>query len=253
MDIEIIPCLNDNYSYLIKDDQTNTVAIIDPSEFGPCDEKINQKYKKLDFILNTHHHFDHVGGNTELKKKYSSKIFGFEKDKKRIPAIDVLLKDGQEFRIGGLNFRTIFIPGHTLGHIAFYLEKEKIVFTGDTLFSLGCGRIFEGTYQQMFDSLNKIKSLPGDTEIYCGHEYTNNNLEFCLKFNPNNNYLKEKEKIIKAKIKEKKPTIPTTIKDEIQTNIFLRYDDLDVKNTLNLKNAPDLEIFKKLRDLKDNF
>jgi hydroxyacylglutathione hydrolase len=253
MDIEIIPCLNDNYSYLIKDDQTNTVAIIDPSEFGPCDEKINQKYKKLDFILNTHHHFDHVGGNTELKKKYSSKILGFEKDKKRIPSIDVLLKDDQEFRIGSLNFRTIFIPGHTLGHIAFYLEKEKIVFTGDTLFSLGCGRIFEGTYQQMFDSLNKIKSLPGDTEIYCGHEYTNNNLEFCLKFNPNNNYLKEKEKIIKTKIKNKKPTIPTTIKDEIQTNIFLRYDDLDVKNTLNLKNAPDLEIFKKLRDLKDNF
>ena len=253
MDIEIIPCLNDNYSYLIKDDQTNTVAIIDPSEFGPCDEKINQKYKKLDFILNTHHHFDHVGGNTELKKKYSSKILGFEKDKKRIPSIDVLLKDDQEFRIGNLNFRTIFIPGHTLGHIAFYLEKEKIVFTGDTLFSLGCGRIFEGTYQLMFDSLNKIKSLPGETEIYCGHEYTNNNLEFCLKFNPNNNYLKEKEKIIKAKIKEKKPTIQTTIKDEIQTNIFLRYDDLDVKNTLNLKNAPDLEIFKKLRDLKDNF
>ena len=102
-----------------------------------------------------------------------------------------------------------------MGHIAFYLEKEKIVFTGDTLFSLGCGRIFEGTYQQMFDSLNKIKRLPGDTKIYCGHEYTNSNLEFCLKFNPNNNYLKQKEKIIKAKIKEKKPTIPTTIKDEI--------------------------------------
>jgi len=253
MEIEIIPCLNDNYSYLIKDNQTNTVAIIDPSEFGPCDEKINQKYKKLDFILNTHHHFDHVGGNSELKKKYSSRILGFEKDKKRIPAIDVLLKEGQEFRIGSLNFKTIFIPGHTLGHIAFYLEKEKIVFTGDTLFSLGCGRIFEGTYQQMFDSLNKIKRLPGDTKIYCGHEYTNSNLEFCLKFNPNNNYLKEKEKIIKAKIKDKMPTIPTTIKDEIQMNIFLRYDDLDVKSTLNLKNAPDLEIFKKLRDLKDNF
>ena len=253
MEIEIIPCLNDNYSYLIKDNQTNTVAIIDPSEFGPCDEKINQKYKKLDFILNTHHHFDHVGGNSELKKKYSSRILGFEKDKKRIPAIDVLLKEGQEFRIGSLNFKTIFIPGHTLGHIAFYLEKEKIVFTGDTLFSLGCGRIFEGTYQQMFDSLNKIKRLPGDTKIYCGHEYTNSNLEFCLKFNPNNNYLKENEKIIKAKIKDKKPTIPTTIKDEIQMNIFLRYDDLDVKSTLNLKNAPDLEIFKKLRDLKDNF
>ena len=253
MDIEIIPCLNDNYSYLIKDIQTDTVAIIDPSEFGPCDKKINQKYKKLDFILNTHHHFDHVGGNAELKKKYSSKILGFEKDKKRIPEIDVLLNDGQEFKIGNLSFKTIFIPGHTSGHIAFYFKKEKIVFTGDTLFSLGCGRVFEGTYQQMFNSLNKIKNLPEDTKIFCGHEYTKKNLEFCLKFNPNNHYLIDKEKEIEAKIKSKKPTIPSTLKDEIRTNIFLRCDDHDIKATLNLKKASDLEIFTKLRDLKDNF
>ena len=253
MNIEIIHCLNDNYSYLIKDNQTNTVAIIDPSEFGPCEEKIDQKYKKLDFILVTHHHFDHVGGNTELKKKYGSKILGFEKDKKRIPGIDILLKDGQDFKIGNLDFKTIFIPGHTSGHIAFYFKKEKVVFTGDTLFSLGCGRVFEGTIKQMFESLNKIKSLPGDTKVYCGHEYTKNNLEFCLKFNPGNNYLKDKEKFIETSIREKKPTIPSTVADEIKTNIFLRYDDLDVKNVLNLKNASDLEIFAKLRDLKDNF
>ena len=253
MDIEIIPCLNDNYSYLLKDNQTDTVAIIDPSELGPCVKKINQKYKKLDFILNTHHHFDHVGGNVELKKKYGSKILGFEKDKDRIPKIDILLKDEQEFKIGNLNFRTLFIPGHTSGHIAFYLEKEKVVFTGDTLFSLGCGRVFEGTYQEMFNSLDRIKNLPGDTKVYCGHEYTKNNLGFCLKFNPNNNYLKDKEKALEAKIKNGEPTIPSTVKDEIQTNIFLRYDDLDVKDTLNLKNASDLEIFTKLRDLKDNF
>ena len=215
-------------------------------------KKINEKYKKLDFILNTHHHFDHVGGNVELKK-YSSKILGFEKDKKRIPAIDVLLKDGQEFKIGSLDIKTIFIPGHTLGHIAFYLEKEKVIFTGDTLFSLGCGRVFEGTYVEMFNSLNKIKSLPEDTKIYCGHEYTKNNFEFCLKFNPNNDHLRDKQKEIDLKIKEGKPTIPSTIKEEIKTNIFLRYDDLDVKDTLNLKNASDLEIFTKLRDLKDNF
>ena len=253
MKIEIIPCLNDNYSYLIKDDQTDTVAIIDPSEFGPCDKKINQNYKRLDFILNTHHHFDHVGGNADLKKKYDSKILGFEKDKKRIPEIDILLKDDQEFKVGNLKFKTLFIPGHTLGHIAFYFEKEKVIFTGDTLFSLGCGRVFEGSYKQMFDSLNKIKNLPGDTKIYCGHEYTKNNLEFCLKFNPNNNFLKDKEKVLDAKTKVGKPTIPSTIKDEIQTNIFFRYDDLDVKDALNLNNASDLEIFTKLRDLKDNF
>ena len=253
MEIEIIPCLNDNYSYLIKDDQTDTVAIIDPSEFNPCDRKINQKYKKLDFILNTHHHFDHVGGNAKLKKKYGAKILGFERDKKRIPEIDLFLKDEQEFKIGNLIFKTLFIPGHTSGHIAFYLEKEKVVFTGDTLFSLGCGRVFEGTYQEMFNSLNKIKSLPGNTKIYCGHEYTKNNLRFCIKFNPNNNYLKDKKKVLDAKAKDGKPTIPSTVKEEIQTNIFLRYDDVDVKDALNLRNASDLEIFTKLRDLKDNF
>jgi hydroxyacylglutathione hydrolase len=253
MDIDIISCLDDNYSYLIKDDQTNVVAIIDPSQFDPCDKKIVQKYKKLDFILNTHHHFDHVGGNEELKKKYGSKILGFERDKKRIPSIDILLKDGQKFKIGNLNFKTIFIPGHTSGHIAFYLEKEKVIFTGDTLFSLGCGRVFEGTYQQMFNSLNKIKNLPEDTKIYCGHEYTKSNLGFCLKFNPNNKYLKDKERVIEEKINDGKPTIPSTIKDETQMNIFLRYDDSDVKDALNLQNASDLEIFTKLRDLKDNF
>ena len=253
MDIEIISCLNDNYSYLIKDYQTNTVAIVDPSEFGPCDKKINQKHKKLDFILNTHHHFDHVGGNAELKKKYGSKILGFEKDQKRIPSIDILLSDGQEFKIGSLSFKTIFIPGHTLGHVAFYFEKEKVIFTGDTLFSLGCGRVFEGTYQQMFDSLNKIKNLPEDTKVYCGHEYTKNNLDFCLQFDPSNKHLIDKKKVIIKNLKERKPTIPSTIKDEIQTNIFLRYDDLNVKGLLNLKNASDLEIFTKLRDLKDNF
>ena len=253
MIIETIPCLKDNYIYLIKVEKTNTVAIIDPSEFNPCDKIINQKYKKLDFILNTHHHFDHVGGNIELKKKYGSEILGYGEDKKRIPEIDILLKENQEFKIGDLNFKTIFIPGHTSGHIAFYLKREKIIFTGDTLFSLGCGRVFEGTYQQMFESLNKIKNLPGDTKIYCGHEYTENNLKFCLKFNPNNKYLKDKEKIIEKMSKEKKPTIPSTIKDEIQTNIFLRYDDPDIKSTLNLGKASDLEIFTKLRDLKDNF
>ncbi len=253
MNIEIIPCLNDNYSYLIKDEKTNTVLIIDPSEFGPCDKKIIQKYKKLDFILNTHHHFDHIGGNAELKKKYDSKILGFEEDRDRIPKIDILLKDGQEFKAGSLDFKTLYIPGHTSGHIAFYLEKEKTIFTGDTLFSLGCGRVFEGTYKEMFDSVNKIKNLPGDTKIYCGHEYTKNNLDFCLKFDPNNTYLKEKKKIIEAKIKAKKPTVPSTIKEEIQTNIFLRYNNLDIKKALNLENSSDLEIFTKLRDLKDNF
>jgi len=253
MKIEIIPCLNDNYSYLIQDEISNTVAIVDPSEFIPCDTIISKNYKKLDFILNTHHHYDHVGGNEELKKKYNSKVLGFENDKNRIPQIDTVLKDNQEFKIGTLNFTTIFIPGHTRGHVAFYFKKERVVFSGDTLFSLGCGRVFEGTYKQMFQSLNKLKNLPGETKIYCGHEYTFKNLEFCLKFNPNNDFLKKKKDDIKLSLKNKKPTIPSTIADEIKANIFFRVNDPDVKKAINLENSPDIEIFTKLRDLKDNF
>ena len=253
MKIEIIPCLNDNYSYLIHDEISNTVAIVDPSEFIPCDTIISKNYKKLDFILNTHHHYDHVGGNEELKKKYNSKVLGFENDKNRIPQIDTVLKDNQESKIGTLNFTTIFIPGHTRGHVAFYFKKERVVFSGDTLFSLGCGRVFEGTYKQMFQSLNKLKNLPGETKVYCGHEYTFKNLEFCLKFNPNNDFLKKKKNDIKLSLKNKKPTIPSTIADEIKANIFFRVNDPDVKKAINLENSPDIEIFTKLRDLKDNF
>ena len=253
MKIEIIPCLNDNYSYLIHDEISNTVAIVDPSEFIPCDTIIGKNYKKLDFILNTHHHYDHVGGNEELKKKYNSKVLGFENDKNRIPQIDTVLKDNQEFKIGTLNFTTIFIPGHTRGHVAFYFKKERVVFSGDTLFSLGCGRVFEGTYKQMFQSLNKLKNLPGETKVYCGHEYTFKNLEFCLKFNPNNDFLKKKKDDIKLSLKNKKPTIPSTIADEIKGNIFFRVNDPDIKKAINLENSPDIEIFTKLRDLKDNF
>ena len=253
MKIEIIPCLNDNYSYLIHDQISNTIAIVDPSEFTPCDTIINKNYQKLDFILNTHHHYDHVGGNEELKNKYNSKVLGFENDKNRIPHIDKALKDNQEFRIGTLDFTTIFIPGHTRGHVAFYFKKEKVVFSGDTLFSLGCGRVFEGTYRQMFQSLNKLKNLPGETKVYCGHEYTFKNLEFCLKFNPNNNFLKKKKNNIELSLKNKKPTIPSTIIDEIKANIFFRVNDPDVKKAINLENSSDIEIFTKLRDLKDNF
>ena len=253
MNIEIIPCLNDNYSYLIYDKHSDIVAIIDPSEFEPCDKAIKKNYKKLDFILNTHHHYDHVGGNEDLKKKYNSTVLGFEDDKNRIPGIDKIIKDNQEFKIGSLNFTTIFIPGHTKGHIAFYQKEAKVIFTGDTLFSLGCGRVFEGTYEQMFTSLNKLKNLPKDTKIYCGHEYTLKNFEFCLKYNPDNNFLKKRENKIKSNLKSNIPTVPSTIGEEIKTNIFFRYDDPDVKKAINLENSSDIEIFTKLRDLKDSF
>ena len=252
MNIEIIPCLNDNYSYLIFEKESNTVAIVDPSEFYNCD-KIIQKYKKLDFILNTHHHLDHVDGNLRLKKKYDSKVLGFDLDKNRIPGIDIFLKENQKQKIGNLEFEVIFVPGHTKGHVAFYFKKEKIIFTGDTLFSLGCGRVFEGTHKEMFSSLNKIKNLPLDTKLYCGHEYTKSNLKFCLAYDPKNILLKEKAKDIEKKLKNKLPTIPTTIDEEIKMNIFFRCDDPSVRQALNMKASSQEEVFVKLRDLKDSF
>jgi hydroxyacylglutathione hydrolase len=253
MNIEIITCLDDNYSYIIYEEKTNTVAIIDPSEFGPCDEVINKKYKKLDYILNTHHHYDHVGGNEKLKKKYGSTVLGFEGDKDRIPFVDKFLHDNQNFNIGNMSFLVIFIPGHTTGHVAFYSKNEKIIFTGDTLFSLGCGRVFEGTNEQMFNSLNKFKKLPPDTKIYCGHEYTKKNLEFCIKYEPNNKYLKKKKDWVNTKIKSGLPSIPVSLEEELRTNIFLRCNEQEVKIALNLNNSSEQEIFTKLRDLKDNF
>ena len=252
MIVEIIPCLSDNYSYVIREKETNTISIVDPSEFEACDKVLN-KYKKLDFILNTHHHIDHVGANLKLKKKYNSKILGSNSDKDRIPGIDIFLIENQKQKIGNLEFEVIFIPGHTKGHIAFFFRKEKIAFTGDTLFSLGCGRIFEGTYKEMFNSLNKIKNLPLETKIYCGHEYTKSNLNFCLAYDPENIHLREKEIDIQKKLDSNEPTIPSTLSDEIKTNIFLRCDDPDIKHNLGLEDSSEVEVFSKLRDLKDTF
>ena len=239
MKIEIIKCLQDNYSYLIIDESNKNACVVDPSEAKPIIDYIEKDDIKLKYILNTHHHYDHVGGNIELKKKYGSNVVGFKGDKDRIPEIDILVEDGKIWKKENFEANIYHIPGHTSGHIAFHFFKEKKIFTGDTLFSLGCGRIFEGTYEQMFESLNKIKKLPKNTEIFCGHEYTLQNSNFCITHDPNNFKLKNRIVEIKQKIKNNLPTIPTTLENEIECNIFLK--------------AENLERFSKLRDLKDNF
>ena len=239
MKIEIIKCLQDNYSYLIIDESNKNACVVDPSEAKPIIDYIEKNNIKLKYILNTHHHYDHVGGNTELKKKYGSNVVGFKDDKDRIPEIDILVEDGKIWKKENFEANIYHIPGHTSGHIAFHFFKEKKIFTGDTLFSLGCGRIFEGTYEQMFESLNKIKKLPKNTEIFGGHEYTLHNSNFCIINDPNNSKLKNRIIEIKQKIKNNLPTIPTTLENEMECNIFLK--------------AENLERFSKLRDLKDNF
>ena len=199
------------------------------------------------------HHYDHIGGNQELKKKYNSKIVGFKEDRSRIPGINEFVENNQIWKADNFEAKIFHVPGHTSGHIAYHFYKEKKIFTGDTLFSLGCGRIFEGTYEEMFNSLNKIKNLPPDTKIYCGHEYTNSNLNFCLKHDPKNTNLRDKKIDIEKKLNSNQPTIPSTIAEEIKTNIFLRCDDPEIKHNLGLKDSSDVEVFSKLRDLKDSF
>ena len=253
MQIYPIPCLSDNYAYIINDNSSQTVGVVDPSEASPIISFLKEKKLKLNYILNTHHHFDHIGGNNELKKFYNAQVVGFAGDKHRIPGIDITLKDNEKWIFGNSKVKILHIPGHTLGHICFFFEKEKIVFTGDTLFSLGCGRIFEGDHKQMLESLNKIKKLPKNTKIYCGHEYTYKNAEFCMKYEPDNINLKKKFEQIKKLRSQNIPTIPTSLEDELNSNIFLRCDQKDLKIKLNMGNCEDYKVFKKVRDLKDSF
>ncbi len=239
MEVEIISCLKDNYSYLVIDKGNNSACVIDPSESEPIIEIIEKKKVNLKFILNTHHHYDHVGGNEILKKKFGAKIIAFKDDKNRIPFVDILLEDNEIWKNLNFEFKVFHIPGHTSGHICFYFYKDNIVFSGDTLFSLGCGRIFEGTYEQMYYSLNKFKELPKETKVYCGHEYTLQNSVFCATYDKNNDELNKKILEVKSKRDRNLPTIPSTIGEELACNIFLR--------------AKNLKDFSKLRDLKDNF
>ena len=236
--VETIRCLEDNFSYILID-QNKNACVIDPSESEPIINFVEKNNIKIKYILNTHHHFDHIGGNKEIKKKYNAKIVAYKNDLHRIPDVDISLKNNQIWTAENFKSKIIHIPGHTNGHICFFFENEKIAFTGDTLFSLGCGRIFEGTYEEMFSSLKKLKGLPKETKIYCGHEYTLKNSEFCLKYDKNNKRLQKKINEIKNKVNNNIPTVPSTIDDEIACNIFLR--------------AKTLGEFSKLRDLKDNF
>jgi|TARA_B100001029_G_scaffold123254_1_gene102560 hydroxyacylglutathione hydrolase len=236
--VETIRCLEDNFSYILID-QNKNACVIDPSESEPIINFVEKNNIKIKYILNTHHHFDHIGGNKEIKKKYNAKIVAYKNDLHRIPDVDISLKNNQIWTAENFKSKIIHIPGHTNGHICFFFENEKIAFTGDTLFSLGCGRIFEGTYEEMFSSLKKLKELPKETKIYCGHEYTLKNSEFCLKYDKNNKRLQKKINEIKNKVNNNIPTVPSTIDDEIACNIFLR--------------AKTLGEFSKLRDLKDNF
>jgi hydroxyacylglutathione hydrolase len=247
--IEIVPCLSDNYAYLIKDGEH--CAVLDPSEAAPVREALEKLGWRPQFILNTHHHNDHVGGNLALKETTGAQIVGPGKDKARIPGIDIGVDEQSGWSFAGQPVRILEVPGHTRSAITFVMENNA--FTGDTLFAMGCGRLFEGDPPMMWASLSKLMALPDATRIYCGHEYTESNGRFALTIEPGNAELVKRVADVKAMRAEKRPTIPSTMGLEKQTNPFLRPQSAEIRQTLGMETKSDTEVFGEIRRRKDNF
>ena len=253
MQIALVPLLTDNYGYLLHEPTSGETGIVDPSEAAPVLAAARERGWRLTHILNTHHHHDHTGGNLDLKQATGAAIVGPAPDRARIPGIDIALEEGETFRLGGAAAEILFIPGHTRGHIAFHFCGEKAVFCGDTLFSLGCGRMFEGTAPMMWASLDKLRRLPAETRIYCGHEYTAANARFAVSIDPDNEALRRREGAVAALRGRGEPTIPSTMGEERAANPFLRADDPGLAAAIGLPDAPPSEVFGEIRRRKDNF
>ena len=252
--IEIIKALSDNYIYVLHNPLNQQTAVIDPGEVQPVIELLEKKGWKLSHIFNTHHHEDHIGGNQQLIDKYNCKLIAPKYDQNKIHNCDHYVLDGDEIDMIGKKAKVLHTPGHTIGHICYYIESLKILFSGDTLFRLGCGRIFEGTFEQMKDSLDKILNLPDDTLVYCGHEYTMSNANFCKSLVYNNDEELDASILeIRNLRDEEKPTIPFFLGEEKKLNPFLRYNDINFKIANNIQNLNSAETFKYFRKLKDNY
>jgi hydroxyacylglutathione hydrolase len=221
LEVVQLPVLQDNYIYLVHNNETKETAVIDPALAAPVLEELEKRSWQLHYILNTHHHGDHVGGNKKLHQKTGAEIIGYTDDQHRIPGISTTVNNNDCICICGYNVDVLFTPGHTLGHIVFHFTEQNWLFCGDTLFSMGCGRLFEGTAKQMFSSLQRIKKLPEQTQIYCAHEYTLSNGEFSLHIHPENTAIKDRVNEVKQLREKGLATIPTRLSIEKQTNPFL--------------------------------
>ena len=251
LEVTIVPCLRDNYAYLVRPQGQKQVLVVDPSEAEPVVAAVEREGLELVGILNTHHHYDHVGGNEGLRAKYGNlPVVAYEGDRSRIPAISRGLNDDEEFELANMRFRCIHVPGHTTGALAYF--GEGAVFTGDTLFAAGCGRLFEGTPEMMNRSLNdRLAKLPADTKVYCGHEYTVSNLKFALHVEPDNADAKAALADAETKRANGEPTIPTTIAHELATNPFMRVTQPALKNRFGGGDAA--SVLGAVRKAKDEF
>jgi len=246
-------CLKDNYGVLLHDPSTGATAAIDAPEAAPIEAALAERGWRLTDILVTHHHADHTGGIAELKKKHLCRVVAPRKEATKIQNIDVTVREGDVVQVGSMVGRILETPGHTAGHITYWFKQDKLAFVGDTLFSVGCGRILEGTPEMMWQSLVKIRNLPADTQLYCGHEYTAANVHFALTVEPKNSALRTRAEEVVRLIEKKRPTIPTTIQQEKSYNPFLRADLHSVAGAINMEGANPESVFATIRARKDKF
>lgn len=253
LEIKNLPVLTDNYIYLVHDPVSLETAAIDPALAEPVLAALEEKGWQLTFILNTHHHSDHVGGNVQLKKLTNCKIIASQADWDRIPGIDEGVNEGDVVSLGQHKARVIATPGHTRAHVVYHFAEDDILFCGDTLFVMGCGRLFEGTAEQLWHSLQKLKALPKETLVYCTHEYTQTNGRFALTVEPNNHRLQQRMVEVENLRGNNYPTVPTTIAEELATNPFFREESIDIQKTIQMANSKPVDVFAKVRRLKDGF
>ncbi|SMC65116.1 hydroxyacylglutathione hydrolase [Primorskyibacter flagellatus] len=251
LEIITVPCLSDNYAYLVKG--PDGVCLIDAPEAAPIIKALEDRGWGLDVIMITHHHHDHVGGVSELRARYGCKVMGPKAEEAKLPPLDRALEEGMNGGTDAGYVVPMMVPGHTLGHMAFHFPNAGAVFTADSLMALGCGRVFEGTPEMMWDSLSKLAALPPETKIYSGHEYTMSNAKFALSIEPENPSLKSRCEAVAAARSEGRPTVPSVLSEELETNPFLRANLPQVKEALDMPDASDASVFAEIRTRKDNF
>ncbi|HEX3937358.1 MAG TPA: hydroxyacylglutathione hydrolase [Xanthobacteraceae bacterium] len=249
----LFPCLTDNFGVLLHDPDSGMTASIDAPEAAPVEAALKKTGWQLSEILVTHHHGDHTAGIGELKAHHKCRVIAPRAEATRIAHVDETVGEGDKVRLGALEARVIETPGHTAGHISFFFPADKLAFVGDTLFSIGCGRIIEGNAEMMWHSLLKLRALPDDTQFYCGHEYTNANIRFAKTIEPNNAALAARAEEVKKLLAGGKPTIPATIGAEKAANPFLRADDAEVAKSVGLAGSPAWKVFAEVRERKNRF
>ncbi|WP_024516535.1 hydroxyacylglutathione hydrolase [Bradyrhizobium sp. Tv2a-2] len=250
-DIRVFTCLTDNFGYLVHDSASGATASIDAPEAAPIIRELEREGWKLTDILITHHHGDHVGGVSELKQRYGCRVIAPHDKTSKIANVDLRVANADVVKVGDLLARVLETPGHTLDHISYVFDNDKALFAADTLFSIGCGRVFEGTHPMMWDSLLKLRALPDDFRLYCGHEYTASNVRFALTIDPDNAALKARAEEVTRLRADNRPTIPVLLGQEKAANVFLRADDPDVAARLHMKGADAAKVFGELRERKN--